>query len=194
MAGRMCDNDTATPFSDVPDTSFAADGVRCLYNLGVTTGTTGTTYSPSDDVTREQMAAFLARMYKAMTGDDAPIVTHPFTDISPTSFAKDSIAQIYGLGITTGTSATTYSPNDLVTREQMAAFIARTYEAANDATAAIVDTPFTDVSATSFAKDAVAKIYGLEITTGTTPTTYSPGDNVTREQMAAFLARLYVAQ
>ena len=50
--------------------------------------------------------------------------------------------------------------------------------------------PFTDVESTSFAYDDVGRIYGLDITQGTSPTTYSPGDFVTREQMAAFLARL----
>ena len=46
------------------------------------------------------------------------------------SFAADDIARIYGIGITTGTSATTYSPGDHVTREQMAAVLSRLYTAA----------------------------------------------------------------
>lgn len=75
------------------------------------------------------MAAFLARLYKAMTGSDAPIVATPFTDVPATSFAKDSVARIYGLAITTGTSPTTYAPFDNVTREQMASFLARLFRA-----------------------------------------------------------------
>ncbi len=54
-------------------------------------------------------------------------------------------------------------------------------------------TPFTDVAASSFAFDDVVCIYRLDITTGTSPTTYGPGGYVTREQMAAFLARLWRA-
>ncbi len=46
------------------------------------------------------------------------------------------------------------------------------------------------VDASDFAKDDIARLYGLEITTGTSATTYAPKDFVTREQMAAFLARL----
>lgn len=49
----------------------------------------------------------------------------PFVDVAG-SFAEGDIACIFGLGITTGTSATTFSPGDSVTREQMAAFLART--------------------------------------------------------------------
>jgi hypothetical protein len=48
--------------------------------------------------------------------------------------------------------------------------------------------PFTDVMGNSFFC-FIAQIYFQAITLGTSPTTYSPGSNVTREQMAAFLAR-----
>ncbi len=183
------------PFTDVPDTSFASGPVSCIYELGVTTGTSATTYSPGNEVTREQMAAFLARLYEAITGSAAPVVTTPFTDLTEaSSFAQDPIAQIYGLGITTGTSPTTYSPKDLVTRQQMAAFLARLFEAATGSAAPVVTTPFTDLGdASPFARDPIAQIYGLGVTTGTSATTYSPLPNVTRDQMAAFLARLYVA-
>ncbi len=121
---RVCPTG-ATPFTDVSTTSFAKDDIPCIYGLEVTTGTTGTTYSPGDFVTREQMAAFLARLYREMTGEACTGGTTPFTDVSTTSFAKDDIPCIYGLGITTGTTATTYSPGDFVTREQMAAFLGR---------------------------------------------------------------------
>ncbi|MFT7610849.1 MAG: hypothetical protein ACI9MX_003937, partial [Candidatus Aldehydirespiratoraceae bacterium] len=54
-----------------------------------------------------------------------PVAPHPFTDVGTTSFANDDISCIFGLGITTGTGPSTYNPNGNVTREQMAAFIAR---------------------------------------------------------------------
>ena len=77
------------------------------------------------------MASFLARLYAAATGAAAPVVEVPFDDLatgSPTHW--DDIARIHGLDITTGTSATTYSPLDDVTREQMASFLARLYRTA----------------------------------------------------------------
>ena len=105
-----------------------------------TTGTGATTYSPADVVTREQMAAFLARMWDLLNPEDPPAESlelqsfptpdpYPFDDIDPSSFAYGAIAQISQLGITTGTSEMTYSPTDDVTREQMAAFLARLYRA-----------------------------------------------------------------
>lgn len=188
-AGQPVCPNNPTPFTDVPASSFAAADIRCIYGLGITTGTTPTTYSPADNVTREQMASFLARLWRA-AGGGCPTAPTPFTDISPTSFAANDIRCIYGLGFTTGTSATTYSPSDFVTREQMAAFLAREWRGAGG-TCSTVAAPFTDVSPTSFARADINCIFALGITTGTTPTTYSPSDNVTREQMAAFLGRLY---
>ncbi len=189
-----CDDlETQTPFVDVLESSPEAQAIACIYALGITTGTTPTTYSPAANVNRAQMASFLARLYKALTGTDAPIADTPFTDVVTTSPAYDDIGRIYGLGITTGTTPTTYSPGTNVTRAQMASFLARLYKATTGTEAPVADTPFTDVVTTSPAYDDIGRIYGLGITTGTTPTTYSPGTNVTRAQMASFLARLYKA-
>ena len=189
-----CDDlETQTPFVDVLESSSEAQAIACIYALGITTGTTPTTYSPDADVTRAQMASFLARLYKAATGTDAPVADTPFTDVKTTSSAYDDIGRIYGLGITTGTNPTTYSPATNVNRAQMASFLARLYKAATGTDAPVADTPFTDVKTTSSAYDDIGRIYGLGITTGTNPTTYSPATNVNRAQMASFLARLYKA-
>ena len=189
-----CDDlETQTPFGDVLESSPEAQAIACIYALGITTGTSPTTYSPGTNVNRAQMASFLARLYKALTGTDAPIADTPFTDVETTSSAYNDIGRIYGLGITTGTSPTTYSPGTNVNRAQMASFLARLYKALTGTDAPIADTPFTDVETTSSAYNDIGRIYGLGITTGTSPTTYSPGTNVNRAQMASFLARLYKA-
>ena len=183
--------ETQTPFVDVLESSPEAQAIACIYALGITTGTSPTTYSPANNVTRAQMANFLARLYKATTATDAPITDTPFTDVATTSPAYNDIGRIYGLGITTGTTPTTYSPATNVTRAQMANFLARLYKATTATDAPITDTPFTDVATTSSAYNDIGRIYGLGITTGTTPTTYSPATNVTRAQMASFLAALF---
>ena len=179
------------PFSDVEKDSFAYDAVACIFLLGITTGTTPTTFSPNEYVTREQMASFMARIYQAVTGSEAPVVSTPFTDMPSDSFAHDDIGRLYGLGITTGSSPTTYSPYWYVTREEMASFLARLYRAVYGQDAPVELTPFFDVPLDSYAYDDIGRIYGLGLTTGTTTTTYSPNLYVTRESMAAFLARFH---
>jgi hypothetical protein len=56
--------------------------------------------------------------------------TLPFTDVLPSSVFYSSIAEAYFSGLTNGTTATTYDPTALVTREQMSAFITRTMDQA----------------------------------------------------------------
>ena len=125
---RTCPADE-TPFVDVSPTSFALADIACIFGLGITTGTSLTTYDPAGYVTREQMAAFVARLWRALGGVCRADAT-PFVDVLPTSFALADIACIFGLGITTGTSLTTYDPAGYVTREQMAAFVARLWRRA----------------------------------------------------------------
>jgi hypothetical protein len=72
------------------------------------------------------MAAFLARFYGIVTGLDCAGDT-PFVDVPSGAYYTEAVGCIYNLGITTGTSQTTYAPNNVVTRAQMAAFLARTY-------------------------------------------------------------------
>lgn len=72
------------------------------------------------------MAAFLIRLRTVLTGESCA-EPHPFTDVSATSYAYEPVGCLYHLGITTGTSPTTFSPDAIVTRAQMAAFMARTY-------------------------------------------------------------------
>ena len=181
--------DASHPFTDVPPSSFAGDAVARIYELGITTGRTATTYDPDTAVTRAQMATFLSRLYTAVTGKTPPVADHPFTDIEGSS-AADHIARIYGLGITTGRTTTTYDPDATVTRAQMATFLSRLYTAVTGKTPPVADHPFTDIEGSSAAQH-LARIYGLGITTGRTATTYDPDATVTRAQMAVFLTRLY---
>ena len=176
------------PFGDVSSASFAFNDIGCIRLLGITTGTTPTTYSPLEAVTREQMAAFLARLHRGLGGPCSGDAT-PFVDIAG-SFAAADIACIYALGVTTGVSSDRYDPKGIVTREQMAAFLGRLWRDARGGSCSGDSTPFTDIGA-SFARADVACIFALGITTGTSPTTYLPRDAVTREQMAAFLARFW---
>lgn len=176
------------PFVDVSTSSFAFNDIGCIRLLGLTTGTSPTTYSPADTVTREQMAAFLARLYRTL-GHTCSAETAPFGDISG-SFAEADIACIYALGVTTGVGGNRYDPSGPVTREQMAAFLGRLWRKALGGTCSSGGTPFGDIAG-SFAEADIACIHSLAITTGTSPTTYSPADPVTREQMASFLARFW---
>ena len=67
-AGRTCPDDTGSSFDDVPADSTHAASIGCMAALGITSGTAAGMFSPSEPVTRAQMASFLARFYEQLTG------------------------------------------------------------------------------------------------------------------------------
>jgi hypothetical protein len=115
------DSASANYFTD-DDGSTHEAAINRAALAGVTAGcdVTGTLYCPSADVTRAQMASFLARAL-ALT----PVPDHGFVDVSGTHAAN--IGAIATAGITLGCDATgpRYCPSDPVTRAQMAAFLYR---------------------------------------------------------------------
>ena len=187
--GSSCPSDGADNYSDVVAGSTHADNIACLKELGIPAE--GDTYRPTEDMTRSEMARFMAGVYAAATGSAADVADHAFTDVAGDP-NEDDIARIAGLEITTGTTPTTYSPNDPVIRVHMALFLTRLYKAVAGSDAPAGTTEFTDIGERSAEQQAaIGQIFALGVTTGTTDTTYSPSNNVTREQMASLVARLY---
>ncbi|MGI9643363.1 MAG: DUF4397 domain-containing protein [Acidimicrobiia bacterium] len=160
-------------FSDIDD-SVHKNNIIKMTTLGITR--VEDSYRPGDDVTRGEMAAFLRRALN-LPGSS----TDYFTDDDDSIFEND-INAIAAYGITLATGGK-YLPDESVTRGQMAAFIKRGFQIGAGGA-----TPFTDID-TSIFKGDIEAIYGANITVGTSPTTFSPDDNVTRGQMATFLAR-----
>ena len=133
VLGALAAADTAT-YSACPSGAAASAGmtdttstdVDCIAMYGITTGVTATTYEPSSNVPRWQMALYLTRMASKAGHTLGSGADQGFTDISGYSAAiQTAINQIKQLGVTTGTTATTYSPDDDVTQEQMAMFLER---------------------------------------------------------------------
>ena len=76
------------------------------------------------DITRAEFAAVSVKVYEALSGTPAlPAVANPFTDT-----ADAEILKAYNIGAVNGTSATTYSPNDLLNREQAATMLTRVFK------------------------------------------------------------------
>ena len=114
-------------FTDVGPTDFGFSWIQALYELGITTGCTPTTFCPADSVTRAQMAIFIIRTRYGAASDNS--FTYPptpfFTDVPTTGFGFKWIQRMKVDNVTTGCSTTLYCPTDPVTRGQMAVFITR---------------------------------------------------------------------
>jgi PKD repeat protein len=113
---------TATDyFTDDTGTTHEHD-INALRAAGITVGCAATLYCPKDPVPRDQMASFLARALAL-----PPTGTDYFTDDNGNTH-EQNINRIRKADITTGCTATTYCPKEIVTRGQMAAFLRRSVE------------------------------------------------------------------
>lgn len=168
------------PFEDVPEDSFT-DAILWAYYSGITKGTTETTFSPDQACTREQFVTFL---WRAAGSPEPASMENPFADVPHDRFEK-AILWAYHEGITYGKTATAFCPDDPCTREQVVTMLWRANASQEPES---MENPFTDVPHDRFEK-AILWAYHLQITYGTTETTFSPDDACTREQVVAFLYR-----
>jgi hypothetical protein len=172
-------------FSDVSPSSVFATDISWAYMYRITTGTTSTTFSPSSTVTRAQMAAFIYRLAGSPTWNQSSC---GFKDVSSSNQFAKPICWMKAKGITSGVTATQYAPNGSVTRAQMAAFL---YRLAGSPSWNQSSCGFKDVSSSNQFAKPICWMRDTGITTGTSATTYSPNTAVPRQQMVAFLHRMY---
>ena len=119
-------------FTDVASDSVHAANINCLAYYGVTTGKTDDTFDPQGNVTRSQMALFLARAADAAGIDLGDAMASGFTDIGDADAERaDAINRVVGAGIMFGDTVTSFdppstthfAPSDNVTRWEMAMFL-----------------------------------------------------------------------
>ena len=120
---RLFDLDLSNPpatasFTDVPTSHFAYAAVEAVRAAGITSGCgDGTTFCPTDDVTRAQIATFLARgLGFAGNAPQGPT----FTDVEPSTTHYANIEYLYSIGVVTGCQLDAYCPADALTRRQAA--------------------------------------------------------------------------
>ena len=174
-----------TLFTDVTDpvNQFYFDPVYWAAQNGVTTGTSATEFAPNQACTRGQIVTFLWRAY----GSPKPsLTTNPFKDVKAGAYYYDAVLWAVENKITTGTSATTFAPNDSCTRGHIVTFL---WRAAGSPEPTLTTNPFKDVKAGAFYYKAVLWAVENKITTGTSATTFEPNKACTRGQCVTFLKR-----
>ena len=191
-ASAACDSAPSAGFTDLAGfTAETVNAVDCIAFYGITQGTSATTYGPNADVSRWQMALFLTRKLAAAGVTLPSGAPQGFTDIATFDAAtQTAINQLAQLNITKGTSATTFDPNGIVNRWQMALFMTREVVAAGVTLPSGAPQGFTDISGLAAAtQTAINQLAQLGISKGTSASTYGPDGDVNRWQMALFLAR-----
>jgi hypothetical protein len=191
-----------TVFADVAGSVFVP-AIACVRWYGLTQGRTVTAFDPGGTVTRRQMAVFLHRLLDragipltgaAGTGfSDVPAGGPGTREIA--ALASDDLADLLGRRVAGGYPDGTFRPAEPVSRAQMAAFVSRAVEGiaaryAAEVASGSCDGVFPDEPAIPPPHRAsVDRLCALGIVTGRGDGRFDPTADVTRGQMAAFLAR-----
>ena len=186
--GLYAEPDAEHPFTDVPEGKYYYDAVYWAYNHDprITTGSSGTTFSPNDPCTREQVVTFLWRA----NGEPEPTATESsFTDVPEGKYYTKAVLWAVEKEITAGATSTTFNPKGACTREQAVTFLWRAM--GKPTPAATTENPFTDVEEGKYYYEAVLWAYENGITSGATSTTFNPKGACTRAQIVTFLFRTF---
>ncbi len=174
------------PFVDVHKSDYFYDDVAYLYNAGFISGTSATTFSPNLPITRGMIVTIIWRV----TGSPAAQGACPFKDVAPGMYYEQAIAWAAEKGIVTGYDATTFGPDDSITREQLAAILYRygQFRGVQPVTGSIDG--FADADQVSaYAREPMAWAVGSRIMNGVGNNMLNPKGTATRAQAAAMINR-----
>ncbi|MDM5246455.1 S-layer homology domain-containing protein [Lysinibacillus sp. G4S2] len=172
------------PFTDIKNSGSEAElykAVSELYSQGIVFGTTSTTFSPYQNLTRGEAAYFLA---EALNLETKNVVNPGFNDVPASHKYYGHIAALAEKGIIQ--KGTNYNPDHFIKRSQMAKMLTLGFDLQQATT---LSAPFSDFTKNNETNMYIQTLLNYGITQGTSATTFSPYTDVRRGQMALFLYR-----
>lgn len=172
-----------TGFRDVQADAWYADAVQYVVSEGLMNGTDADAFSPDASMSRAMLVTVLYRL----SGEPAVSQDSGFADVAADAYYADAVSRETEQGIVTGTSQTAFSPDESVTREQMAALL---YRYAGEPSAAGDLSAYADAdSVSAYASDAMAWCVENGVLNGTDGSRLEPAASATRAEVAAVLQR-----
>ncbi|MCH5211043.1 MAG: C40 family peptidase [Oscillospiraceae bacterium] len=148
-----------------------------------------------DSITREEFCELVVNLYEKLTGEDMiePEVS-PFTDTN-----SMAVAQAYCYGMVSGTGEGTFTPDRLVTREEMAKMLVSTLTASEVdfnlsdgyTDSSVIDAFWDSSEVSSWAKPAVITMLNYSLMSGVNDVSFAPLGSTTREQAISSINRSY---
>ena len=172
-----------SPFSDVSTSAYYYEAVKWAQEKGITGGIGHGLFGPNQPCTRAQIVTFL---WRAAGSPEPKGTAAGMTDVVSGSYYEKAVAWAIENGVTTGTTATTFSPDATCTRAQAVTFLARALNAK-----AAGKAEFSDVPANSYFAEAVAWAAANGVTEGVGNGMFAPDNDCTRGQIVTFLYRAY---
>lgn len=106
-------------FTDI-SSSWAKEQIQSLANKFLLNGTTSSTFSPKKELTRAEFSAMLVRALGLQASSAAP-----FKDVKSTDWFAADVAAAYEAGLIKGINSSTFSPNAVISRQELAVILAR---------------------------------------------------------------------
>lgn len=178
---------SSLPFGDVKSGDWFYNDVKYVYEKGMMAGTAADVFAPNATTTRAMIVTILYRL----EGSPAVTGTSAFVDVPAGQWYTDAVKWAAANQIVKGSSATTFAPNDSITREQMAAILYRyaQYKGYDVTKKADLSGYSDNGQVSAYAKDALAWANAAKLINGVTNTTLAPQGNATRAQVSAILHR-----
>lgn len=176
-------------FSDVKTSDWFYAAVNYVQQNGLFNGTGQDSFSPQGTMTRAMFVTVLGRI----AGVD--VTNYPsaaFGDIQAGSWYAPYVAWAVEIGITSGTSPNSFSPEATLTREQMATFTVRfldTVQTPYPADPRVQSQPNDLAKASPWATDAIRKLWQAGLIKGDANGYFNPAAQATRAEAATFLMR-----
>ena len=173
-----------SPFSDVSTSAYYYEAVKWAQEKGITGGIGNGLFGPNQPCTRAQIVTFLWR------AAGSPVVNYAMnmSDVPEGSYYAEAVRWALSEGITTGTTGSTFSPDETCTRAQAVAFLFR-YTASEAVTLQELVSGFSDAdSVPGYALSAMNWALAEEIVQGN-GSKLMPNDSCTRAQIVTFLFR-----
>ena len=175
-----------SPFSDVSTSAYYYEAVKWAQKKGITGGIGNGLFGPNQPCTRAQIVTFLWR------AAGSPVVNYAMnmSDVPEGSYYAEAVRWALSEGIATGTTGSTFSPDETCTRAQAVAFLFR-YTASEAVTLQELVSGFSDAdSVPGYALPAMNWALAEEIVQGN-GSKLMPNDSCTRAQIVTFLFRAY---
>lgn len=176
-------------YNDVTAGDWFARDVIYVTLTGLMNGT-GDGFSPNNNINRAQLVTVLYRM----AGQPEVTGENPFTDVPDGQWYTDAVLWAAENNITDGTSETTFSPNNPLTREQMATFLYRFADFETEEPIEITGdlSGYTDADLVAdYAVNAMTWAVGEGVISGIGNNTLAPDNTASRAQMATVLTRYH---
>lgn len=180
---KNCGEYVPFPFTDVPKTAWCRSDVEYVWQHGIMKGVSATKFGPDTKMTRAMFVTVLYRMEGSPSVEGMQIPA--FTDIGA-KWCYDAIIWAYNAGVTLGKTATTFAPNDSITRAEIVTMV---YRYSGSPTVSGVPN-FTDAASVgAWARDAIIWATSVGVVNGYTDGSFGPNKTALRSEMAAMLHR-----